>query len=180
MKKNLFFMLCALTCICIGAPSCNDDDNSTNGNTLKTTEGLGDNRPGSFVVKFDGKYDYLKYVTVTYSDANEEVLYGPVYPAKPFNVTELKDGYFYLPCDYLGMQLYTDITFDEYNEMYEKGKLTEEIVKGRIVSTDYLAEEYAVIDEEKIMKNGQVNVDTLNNIIDAKGLALSELFKKTK
>lgn len=169
MKTKLFLMLCASLCISFMATSCDKKEEKP-----ATTEQEGcvggdpapDILPYSVVVKFDGKYDYWKYVTVAYDKINDKVKY---YHSTKFNINlkELHNGYYYADCDYFAEEAYTDITYEEYKEMSDKGEISADTLKSRIISTDYLTEIYFITDENAFKKNGEIDIDALNASIES-------------
>ena len=170
MKKTVFLMLCASLCISFMATSCDKKNEKPEKKSWEEACSGGDPEsdilPYSVVVKFDGKYDYWKYVTVTYDNINDKIKY---YHSTEYrvNLKELHDGYYYADCDYFAEEAYTDITYEEYKEMSHKGEISEETIKSRIISTNYLIEKYFITDEEAFKKNGEIDIDALNTSIES-------------
>ncbi|MBR4689166.1 MAG: hypothetical protein IKO90_01750 [Bacteroidales bacterium] len=170
MKKTVFLMLCALMCISFMATSCDKKDEKPEKEPWEEACPGGDPEsdilPYSVVVKFDGKYDYWKYVTVTYDKVNEKVKYyhSPEYKV---DLKELTNGYYYATCDYFAEEAYTDITYEEYKDMSDKGIISEETLKNRIISTNYLTEKYFILDENAFKKDGKIDIDALNASIES-------------
>ena len=163
-------MLCASLCISFMATSCDKKEEKPEKEPQEEACRGGDPEsdilPYSVVVKFDGKYDYWKYITVTYDKINDKVKY---YHSTEYrvNLKELHDGYYYAACDYFAEEAYTDITYEEYKEMSDKGEISGETLKNRIISTNYLTEKYFIIDENAFKKDGEIDIDALNASIES-------------
>ena len=51
--------------------------------------------------------------------------------------------------------------------MSDKGEISADTLKSRIISTDYLTEIYFITDENAFKKNGEIDIDALNASIES-------------
>ena len=180
MKKTVFLMLCASFLCTTLITSCNKEDD------IKFGGGETINPPLGFVVlpQNESFIEYKDYVQVAVKNGSISGYPGKGgVDASSNGMVELRNGYFFLNHIYTH-SVFTDITFTEYNEIWEKtlnGEIKNivDTLNTRIIDNDPFKDAYTVPNQDIFLKSTPVviddkeyykvstNIDKINEMIES-------------